>query len=62
MYLKGFFLLQSGCKAGRVALLVQIHLHELFDGQLTGGRFLKLYQSDAAQSAGYHFKIKKTTN
>lgn len=42
-----FFLPQSVCKAGRVTLLVQIHLHELFDGQLTSGCVLKLYQSNA---------------
>ena len=49
----GFFLPQPSRIAGRVTLLVQIHPHELFDGQLTGGCVLKLYQSDTGQGAGY---------
>ena len=44
-----FLLDQTLCEAGRVTLLLQIHLHELLDGQLTGGRVLKLYQSDAGK-------------
>lgn len=31
-------------KRGRVTLLVQIHPHELVNGQLAGGRVLKLVQ------------------
>lgn len=31
---------------GRVTFLVQIHFYELFNGQLTGGRVLKLIQPE----------------
>lgn len=48
-YLLELLLPQSVCEAGRVALLVQIHLHELLDGQLTGGRVPKLHQSETGQ-------------
>lgn len=35
---------QSFFKRGRVAFLIQIHLHELVDRQVAGGRVLKLTQ------------------
>lgn len=35
-----------GGERGRVALLLQVHLHELVDGELTGGRVLKLCQPE----------------
>lgn len=50
LYLLELFLPQAVGKAGRVALLVQIHLHELLDGQLAGGRVPELLQSDRATS------------
>ncbi len=36
----GFVLCSS--EGGRITFLLQIHPHELIDGQLTGGRVLKL--------------------
>lgn len=33
-------------EGGRVALLFQVDLHELVDGELTGGRVLELCQPD----------------
>lgn len=44
-----FYLPQPAGEAGRVALLVQVHLHELFDGQLTAGRGVKLRQSNTGR-------------
>lgn len=35
-----------GGEGGRVTLLLQVHLHELVDGELTGGRVLELCQPD----------------
>lgn len=51
-YLFEFFLPQAVCKAGWVALLVQIHLHELLYGQLTGGCFPKLDEPNEGEVAG----------
>ena len=45
-HLLDLLLLESVRVAGRVALLVQIHPHELLDGQLAGGRVLELVQSE----------------
>lgn len=42
-----------GGEGGRVALLLQVHLHELIDGQLTGGRVLKLRQPDGRGRRGW---------
>lgn len=58
----GFFLLQSGCKTRWVTLLVQIHPHELLDGQLAGGCLLKLIQSDAEVSEHQHRIKRKNLN
>lgn len=58
-YLLEFLLPQSVCEAGRVALLVQIHLHELLDGQLTGGRVPELHQSDTRQEVRISIVFKR---
>lgn len=58
-YLLELLLPQSVCEAGRVALLVQIHLHELLDGQLTGGRVAKLHQPDTGQEVRIRFYTRK---
>lgn len=42
MYLLHLGLVLTGSEGGGVALLLQIYSHELIDGQLTGGRVLKL--------------------
>lgn len=44
-YLLEFVLPQSVREGRRVTLLVEIHLHELIDGQLTSRRFSKFHQS-----------------
>lgn len=44
-YLLVFLLPQSVHEGRWVTLSVEIHLHELLDGQLTGGRFPKFHQS-----------------
>lgn len=48
-HLLELLLLQSCCVARRVTLSVQIHLHELLNGQLTSGRVLKLVQSEGEE-------------
>lgn len=52
-YLADFLLLQASGEAGRVTLLVQVHLHELLDGQLAGRRVLELHQPDVGQGLRY---------
>lgn len=44
-YLLVFFLPQSVHEGRWVTLSVEVHLHELLDGQPTGGRFPKFHQS-----------------
>lgn len=41
-YLLHLDLVLSSCEGGGVTFLIQVNLHELVNGQLAGGRVLKL--------------------